>query len=150
MPKLLPLILVFAAISLANANASDTASAKNVRTFNPVARDQDESFNVFFRADRALLTPEGREIVSEAAKRFVDSHDPNARVFVISNTSTGEELPIERADAVKKELEHDGIKPDVIGEVRHSRAVPASLQEWQNRRIIIAIRANSAFANAVN
>jgi hypothetical protein len=71
-------------------------------------------------------------------------------VFVISNTPTAEGLQGQRTDVVKEELERDGIKSEVISAIRHSSFVPASLQEWQNRRILIVIQTNSAFAKVAN
>jgi hypothetical protein len=114
------LILAMAAMSPATANASGMVSGTTIQPVNPSgkARDQEKSFNVFFDADQASLTPEGREIISEAAKQFMDGHGYSARVFVVSNTPTAEDLP--------------------------------SLQEWQNRRILIAIRTKSAFAKVAN
>jgi outer membrane protein OmpA-like peptidoglycan-associated protein len=75
----------------------------------------------------------------------------NTRVFVVSSSDASDEsLPAERAKIVKSELERDGIKAEAINAVQHSENMPASLRAWQNRRIVIAFGANSAFAKATN
>jgi outer membrane protein OmpA-like peptidoglycan-associated protein len=149
MLKNLLFISAVAAFTIANASASETG-AKGRLTPGPVL-SQEKSFNVFFDADEASLTPEGRAIISAAAKRFMDDHASNARVFVVTSSDASDEnLPAERAKVVKSELERDGVKAEAISAVQHSQNVPASLQAWQNNRILIALGANSAFAKATN
>lgn len=135
-----------AATGPASANASDMFSGAKIQPVSQseIARDQQKSFSVFFEAHQASLTPEGREIIFEAAKRFVEGYSSYDRVFVISNTPTAEDLSVNRADVVREELERDGVKSEFINTVQQFRPVPASLQKWQNRRVLIAIRSNAA------
>jgi len=148
MLKALLFISAIAALTTANASASEIGAM--TKPASPVP-NQEKSFSVFFDADEASLTPEGREVISAAAKRFMADHASNARVFVISSDDAKDEnLPIEGTKAVKSELERDGVKAEAISAVQHSQNMPASLQAWQNKRILIALGANAAFAKVTN
>src|SRR6202040_2794220 len=64
-----------------------------------------KTFNVFFDPNGTLLTQEGQQIVSAAAKRFTDGHSANVKMFVTGSSTDpdGEILSKERSVAVATE-----------------------------------------------
>lgn len=96
---------------------------------------QEKTFNVFFAADGIALTEEGRDIVLAAAKTFARA--PDAHVFLVGD---GPALD-QRSAVVKGELVKDGVPAAAIrvrdGEAHE--AMPPALEEWQERRVLIAV-----------
>lgn len=142
--------LLFASAASFIVITGTTASEITTKSAPTVPTSYEKSFNIFFESDGTSLTPEGKEIVSAAAKRFAADHGGDQRVFVVSGTQGGDSdnLSTQRADTVKTELEHDGVRAQAISSVQHAQAVPASLQAWEARRITVALGGSDSFAKA--
>ncbi|MCL2474146.1 MAG: OmpA family protein [Alphaproteobacteria bacterium] len=107
-----------------------------------------QSFMVFFDFDKDLLTPEAREIIRTAVRKFKE--DGYAKIAVTGHTDTmgsaeyNMDLSIRRAEAVRKELEMLGVSSAHIrttGEGKHNLLVPTTqgVREAQNRRAEIIL-----------
>ena len=127
-----------------------TASEIAAKSAPAIPTTYEKSFNIFFPADETSLTPEGKTIISTAADRFTSDRGVDQRVFIVSSTQArrSDDLSALRANAVKNELEHDGIRAEMISSIQHSQALPTSLRAWQARRIIVAFGSSNRFAKA--
>ena len=107
-----------------------------------------QSFMVFFDFDKDVLTPEAREIIRTAARKFKE--DGYARISVTGHTDTmgtdayNMDLSLRRSSAVRRELEMLGISSAFIrtsGEGKRNLLVPTTqgVREAQNRRAEIIL-----------
>jgi outer membrane protein OmpA-like peptidoglycan-associated protein len=107
------------------------------------------NFLVFFDFDKSTLTPRAIDIVREAAR--VAKAGQNAKVTCTGHTDTvgparyNMALSLRRANAVKDQLVHDGVRVEdisVVGLGETSPLVPTGdgVREAQNRRVEIVIR----------
>ena len=116
----------------------------------------DTSFNVFFDPGAASLSKEGREIISEAAKRFAATHSRHSKAHILLASETDDQdrasLSTERIRAVSNQLVRDGIQEKFVSAVQHSggHAEPVSIREWQHRRVSISIQENPVIARLVD
>jgi hypothetical protein len=112
----------------------------------------DISFSVFFDPGATFLSKEGREIISVAAKRFATTHGRHsaARVFITGEThgQQSASLANARIKAVGELLVRDGLQEEFVSAVvsPSGHTEPLSLQQWQNRRVLISIHENPAIA----
>jgi outer membrane protein OmpA-like peptidoglycan-associated protein len=75
--------------------------------------EQPSKFIVFFSGRSATLTPEGRQIVNDAASRI--KYARPATVLVSAGVrESGDRLSGPRFQAVRRALVDDGIAPDII------------------------------------
>lgn len=153
MRKMIPLIaaaIAITAFSASNSNgqtsSSNICSSKHFVDWKPTAEAMQETFSVFFASDNALLTSEGHQIISQAAKRF--GHSDGASIFVISSDRDGsnQALPKERLAAVKQALADEGISPSLVHVRWSSRGeeMPLSLRKWQDRRVLITVEPSTS------
>jgi outer membrane protein OmpA-like peptidoglycan-associated protein len=107
------------------------------------------SFMVFFDWDKSILTDRARDTIGLAAQAY--RQKGGARVTATGHTDTSGPddynmaLSLRRANAVKDQLVHDGVKPEdisVVGLGETSPLVPTGdgVREAQNRRVEIVIR----------
>jgi len=105
-----------------------------------------QRFVVFFGFNRASLTPEGRQIVADAAATA--EHTGIAYIRIAGDTDTvgsesyNDSLSLKRAKAVKAEMVRDGIDPRTVqlsANGFHDLLVPTGpgVREPQNRRAVI-------------
>jgi OmpA family len=106
------------------------------------------TYLVFFGFDEATLTPEGRQVVAEAANAYQQSG--SAVVSVVGHTDTvgsesyNYELGQRRAEAVAAELTRLGVAPSAISTTSRGEQdllVPTGdeVREPQNRRVVIDV-----------
>ncbi len=109
------------------------------------------SFIVFFDWDKSTLTEKARDTIGQAAEAY--KQKGGARVTATGHTDTsGPEgynmaLSLRRANSVKDQLVHDGVKPEDIsviglGELSPIVKTADGVREAQNRRVEIVIRGN--------
>ncbi|MBS0541658.1 MAG: OmpA family protein [Proteobacteria bacterium] len=107
------------------------------------------SFMVFFDWDKSNLTEKARSTIADAAAAY--RQKGGARVTATGHTDTsGPEaynmaLSLRRANAVKDQLVHDGVKAEDISVVGLGETSPLvktadGVREAQNRRVEIVIR----------
>lgn len=107
------------------------------------------TYLVFFQSGRDQLTPEGREILRDAALAARDMPDVRLRVMVSSEGRNSQSLSERRADAVKDELVRDGVKPNVIvangqpAELIYADLDP-TVRQWLDRRAVIELSEGAA------
>jgi outer membrane protein OmpA-like peptidoglycan-associated protein len=106
-------------------------------------------FIVYFDFDKSSLTDTAVDTIGQAAQAYREKG--GARVTATGHTDTAGPdgynmaLSLRRANAVKDQLVHDGVKPDdisVVGLGESSPAVPTGdgVREAQNRRVEIVLR----------
>jgi outer membrane protein OmpA-like peptidoglycan-associated protein len=149
--RILPLIFTTVVLGLVCVETSGAGSPAVTMGSPSAIRSQEISFNIFFDSGKASLTDEGRELVAAAAKQFARDHGRDAHIFLIGNADSASDgaLSKDHIVAVRSELVHDGVRLGSISAKQSPRAqsMPITLQEWENRRVIIAVRANAAFAD---
>jgi outer membrane protein OmpA-like peptidoglycan-associated protein len=107
------------------------------------------SFIVYFDFDKSTLTDTALDVIDKAAQAY--RAKGGARVTATGNTDTAGSdqynmaLSLRRANAVKDQLVHDGVKAEdisVVGLGETSPAVPTGdgVREAQNRRVEIVLR----------
>ncbi|MBI1213695.1 MAG: OmpA family protein [Alphaproteobacteria bacterium] len=125
---------------------SDNEPAPQPERPRPAEPMPPKQFIVFFGFNKSNLSSEARRVVSEAAMAAKDYGA--ADIIVIGHTDTvgsqryNMRLSIRRAGAVKAELVHNGIKPDMIetsgrGETELMVQTGDGVKEPQNRRATI-------------
>jgi outer membrane protein OmpA-like peptidoglycan-associated protein len=149
--RMIPLLAGAVAIGLGSAGARDSDWKTPIIAVSKAASDSPsavsgKTFIVFFNLDGTSLTEEGYQIVSAAAKQFIEGHSAGAKMFVISSSTDPRNaiLSTKRTVAVASELVRDGVSAKSINTSWSSpdRNMPISIREWQNRRLLIAIRPN--------
>jgi outer membrane protein OmpA-like peptidoglycan-associated protein len=107
------------------------------------------SFMVFFDWDKSDLTSQALDTIGAAAEAYRSKG--GARVTATGHTDTSGPpqynmaLSLRRANAVKDQLVHDGVRPEDIsvvglGETSPMVPTPDGVREAQNRRVEIVIR----------
>jgi len=107
------------------------------------------SFMVFFDFDKSDLTDAARDTIGQAAEAY--RNKGGARISATGHTDTAGPadynmaLSLRRANAVKDQLVHDGVRADDIsviglGETSPMVPTPDGVREAQNRRVEIVIR----------
>ena len=107
------------------------------------------SFMVFFDWDKSDLTDKALDTISQAAQAYRSKG--GARVTATGHTDTSGPanynmaLSLRRANAVKDQLVHDGVRAEDIsviglGETSPMVPTPDGVREAQNRRVEIVIR----------
>jgi hypothetical protein len=145
MSKRSPLLFAIAAILVASTSAFGMPLRAD--------RTPDISFSVFFNPGVAILSKEGREITSVAAKRFTGthSHQSAARISVISETDDqgNGSLSIDRVKAVRDQLVLDGVEKNLVSVNEHlsDHAEPIRLLQSLDRRVSIDIEENSVIGH---
>jgi len=110
------------------------------------------AFMVFFDWDKSDLTSQALDTIGRAAEAYRSKG--GARVTATGHTDTSGPpqynmaLSLRRANAVKDQLVHDGVRPEDIsvvglGETSLLVPTPDGVREAQNRRVEIVIRGDA-------
>jgi len=127
----------------------DTTRDRTVYCVDVAAVITAPSFMVFFDWDKSSLSDKALDTIGQAAEAY--RQKGGARVTATGHTDTsGPEgynmaLSLRRANSVKDQLVHDGVKPEDIsviglGELSPMVKTADGVREAQNRRVEIVIR----------
>jgi OmpA family len=133
---------------MASVLAVSTASAQQSSEPLTVAQAEPAEFVVFFDTDEATLTPEGAQVVAQAAEAYQETGD--ARIVVTGHTDTAGpadynlELSLRRAEMVAAELRRQGVPATditTLGRGEEDLLVPTAdgVSEPRNRRVVIVV-----------
>jgi hypothetical protein len=127
---------------------SGAAAQQSSAPLMTVAQAEPGEFVVFFDTDEATLTPEGAQVVAQAAEAYQETGD--ARIVVTGHTDTAGsadynlELSLRRAEMVAAELRRQGVPATDIttlgrGEEDLLVATADGVSEPRNRRVEIVV-----------
>lgn len=114
----------------------------------PAPAKQQQLFLVFFDFDKATLTPEGAQVVQQAAGAFKSSGVVRIMVTGYTDLAGTQQynlgLSKRRADTVRAALVKDGVPDSAIAEAWHGKEnprvpTPDGVREPQNRRVEIVL-----------
>jgi OmpA family len=131
-----------------SALAVSTASAQQSSEPLAVAQAEPGEFVVFFDTDEATLTPEGAQVVAQAAEAYQETG--GARIVVTGYTDAAGpadynvELSLRRAEVVAAELGRQGVPATditTLGRGEEDLLVPTAdgVSEPRNRRVVIVV-----------
>lgn len=124
------------------------AKMEPVAVKKPAPAMEPTTYMVFFDFDRSDLSPEGRTIVTSAAKAIAAGHPARIRIDGYTDTSGSNaynnELSLRRGASVMRELIIHGVEADAIavngrGEDGLLQATADGVREPQNRRATIEL-----------